>query len=126
MQFIRHPGLGGIGQAVAPADGFHDQVAGHVGDHGRLFGRGVKADDFAIIKGEMAIYQSSPGVRRGFCGTCGTSLTYAGDDWDDPAVLSATLADPAIATPTSNVYLDHQQPWVVLDDTLKPYGTFPD
>jgi hypothetical protein len=30
---------------------------------------------------EVAIYASSPGVRRGFCGTCGSTLSYQGDKW---------------------------------------------
>ncbi|MFP6707925.1 MAG: GFA family protein, partial [Alphaproteobacteria bacterium] len=68
----------------------------------------------------------SPGVWRGFCGTCGASLTYEADNWDDSAVLSVTLDDPAIAKPTTNVYLDRQQPWVVLDEGLRPYRQFPD
>jgi hypothetical protein len=62
---------------------------------------------------------------RGDQGECGTSLTYAGDGWDDPAVLSATLDDPGVAKPTTNVYLEHQLPWVVLDEKLRKYTKFP-
>ena len=61
-----------------------------------------------MTKGRIAIHESSPGVQRGFCQKCGTSLTYTGADWDDPAVLSATLDDPGVAKPTTNVYLEHQ------------------
>lgn len=82
-------------------------------------------ENFEYLAGSPAIYRSSPGVRRGFCDKCGTSLTYEGDDWTDIAVLSATLDDPAAAVPTSNVYVDHKQPWVVLDDALKKFPRFP-
>jgi hypothetical protein len=82
-------------------------------------------ENFEVTKGQITVHESSPGVRRGFCNTCGTSLTYTGEGWDDPAVLSATLDDPGIAVPTTNVYLDHQQPWVVLDETLRKYPKFP-
>ena len=85
----------------------------------------VAPENFEIVKGKLTIYESSPGVRRGFCSECGTSLTYAGDDWEDVAVLSATLDDPAAAVPTSNVYLEHKQPWVALDETLKRFTRFP-
>jgi hypothetical protein len=85
----------------------------------------VARENFEVIKGELAIYNSSPGVRRGFCRQCGTSLTYDGDDWTDYAVHSATLDDPSAAVPTSNVYLDHKQPWVILDDSLKKFARFP-
>jgi len=30
----------------------------------------------SIERGQMSYYASSPGVRRGFCGTCGTFLNY--------------------------------------------------
>jgi hypothetical protein len=85
----------------------------------------VAPENFEIIRGEPAIYSSSPGVRRGFCRTCGTSLSYAGDDWTDIAVLSATLDDPSAAEPTSNAYLADKQPWVALDESLKKYHHFP-
>ena len=85
----------------------------------------VGPENFEFTKGEITIYESSPGIQRGFCNQCGTSLTYAGDGWTDIAVLSATLDDPGSAVPTSNVYLDHKQPWVALDDKLKKFATFP-
>lgn len=85
----------------------------------------VAPENFEVIKGTITIYHSSPGVQRGFCDGCGTSLTYTGEDWTDTAVLSATLDDPGEAVPTSNVYLDHKQPWVVIDETLKKFPRFP-
>ncbi len=85
----------------------------------------VTPENFEILSGTLAIYHSSPGVQRGFCRDCGTSLTYVGDNWTDTAVLSATLDDPAAAVPTTNVFLDHKQPWVVIDETLKAFPRFP-
>ncbi len=85
----------------------------------------VKPDCFEVTKGEITIYESSPGVRRGFCRTCGTSLTYTGDNWTDVGVLAATLDDPSVAKPTTNVYLEHRLPWVVLDEMLRQYDKFP-
>ena len=35
----------------------------------------------SIERGQMSYYASSPGVRRGFCGTCGTSLSYENARW---------------------------------------------
>src|SRR5262245_27881269 len=31
--------------------------------------------------GEPAFFVSSPGVKRGFCSVCGSTLTYEGDRW---------------------------------------------
>lgn len=86
---------------------------------------GVKPENFEVTRGRIAVYESSPGVRRGFCRACGTSLTYAGDGWTDVGVLSATLDDPGVARPTTNVYLEHRLPWVALDESLRKYDRFP-
>lgn len=85
----------------------------------------VAPENFEIIRGELTIYNSSPGVQRGFCDRCGTSLTYSGDDWTDYAVMSATLDEPSVVVPTSNVYLAHKLPWVMLDEKLKKFEQFP-
>jgi len=91
----------------------------------------VKSDRFAVIKGQIKQCETSPGIHRGFCGNCGTSLTYAaasvvdGQDWSDQAWFSAaSLDDPAIVTPTAHVYVSHQQPWVRLDDGLPVHQEF--
>lgn len=50
---------------------------------------------FVWTAGEPAFYASSPGVRRGFCSTCGTALTFEADDLPGEVhLLSATLDDP--------------------------------
>jgi hypothetical protein len=86
---------------------------------------GVKPKDFEVTKDEITFCATSPGVQRGFCGRCGSSLTFAGDDWSDIGVTAASLDDPTVAKPESNVYLDHQQPWVVLDDSLRKHEKLP-
>ena len=87
---------------------------------------GFAPENFVVTEGELTIFASSPGVERGFCRQCGTSLTYAGDDWDTMGVTTATLDDPGIAKPTRNVYLEHRQPRVALDENLKKNERFPD
>lgn len=86
---------------------------------------GAKPEDFEVTKGEIALCETSPGVWRGFCGRCGSSLTFGGDDWTDVAVTAATLDDPGSVAPQSNVYLDHKQPWVMIDDALRRYDKLP-
>ncbi len=85
----------------------------------------VAPKNFKIVEGEMTIYHSSPGVNRGFCNKCGTSLSYSGEDWTDYAIMTATLDDPSAAVPTTNAYTKDKQPWVTLDETLKKFHEFP-
>ena len=86
---------------------------------------GVKPEDFSVLEGTITQCETSPGVRRGFCAVCGTSLTYEGDDWDDVAITAASLDDPSKIIPESNVFLSHKQPWVIADLSLRNYDGFP-
>lgn len=91
----------------------------------------VAASDFAITKGKLKTIEKSPGIRRGFCGDCGTTLTYSaqsevdGQDWSADAWFSAVaLDDPSIVEPSTHVYVSHQQPWIMLADGLPVFQEF--
>ena len=45
-------------------------------------------------------YRSSPIASRGFCSTCGTSLTFAFPDSENMDLLVATFDDPSRFRPT--------------------------
>jgi hypothetical protein len=64
-------------------------------------------------------YASSPKVRRGFCGHCGTSLTY--ETTDHPAEIDITIAsldDPAEVSPRDHSYTAGKVRWEVVCDGL--------
>lgn len=91
----------------------------------------VAAENFEVVKGEIRTFRKTPGVTRGFCGDCGTSLTYAaeteieGQDWSTDAwFAAATLDDPSVADPKTHVFVSHQQPWVKLADGLPVFQEF--
>ncbi len=80
---------------------------------------GVALENFALLAGEQAIYESSPGVRRGFCRQCGTSLTYAGDPWPGEIhIYTATLDDPTVLPPSVHSMMTDNVTWFVTDDDL--------
>jgi hypothetical protein len=62
--------------------------------------------------GEPLIYQSSAAVRRGFCGRCGTPLTYwtakRGDEID---LTIATLDRPDGVVPVDHVWMSDALIW---------------
>lgn len=81
---------------------------------------GLKTAQLEVTKGSIKICETSPGVERGFCAACGTSLTYANEgEWPGAIhILAVTLDDPAFVKPTAHVFTSHQQPWIKLDDGL--------
>ena len=91
----------------------------------------VAAENFALIRGAIKVFEKTPGIKRGFCGECGTTLTYAaehaveGQDWQaDAWFTAASLDDPSIARPKTHVYVSNQQPWIKLADGLPTFPEF--
>jgi hypothetical protein len=78
---------------------------------------GFSAGDFVYMAGAPAHHASSPGVRRGFCNRCGTSLTYEGERWPGEIhVLLGTLDRPELLEPKSHAFREEQIPWLKLGE----------
>ena len=81
-----------------------------------------RAEDFAFTRGELATFASSPGVERGFCARCGTTLTYASADRTDVAdVTAASLDDPDAFAPDREIWLDEKIGWEAVDHARARY-----
>ena len=87
---------------------------------------GVKPDNFKVTKGEITQHESSSGIYRGFCGKCGSSLTYGGEGWNDIGITIASLDDPNAITPQSNVFLRERLHWVKFNEDMRNYEGFPE
>ena len=60
-----------------------------------------------------AFYASSTGVKRSFCPSCGTSLSFAGEKWPDEIhFLIGAFDDPRAFTPTSDYLKEEALDWV--------------
>jgi hypothetical protein len=86
---------------------------------------GAAPEAFEVTKGEITEHESSPGIRRGFCSKCGSSLTYGGEGWNDIAITIASLDDPNAITPESNVFLRERLHWVKFNEDMRNYDGFP-
>jgi hypothetical protein len=65
--------------------------------------------------GALSYFESSPGVRRGFCGRCGSTLTYEGDRWPGEVHLHVgAFDDPTALAPTGHAFADERLPWLKL------------
>ena len=80
--------------------------------------------NFTWLRGEPASFHSSEPVRRTFCSTCGTPLTYEHCDSPDTMdVTTCSLDDPERYPPTHHSWLSHDLHWVRFGDGLP---TFPE
>ena len=88
------------------------------------------SDCVAWIKDKPTLYLSSPGVDRGFCSNCGSSLTF-----QRPGrifLLIGSLDRPQdidMRAPrmfeSNHVFVAEQIPWVHIEDGLPRYEQFP-
>lgn len=88
---------------------------------------GFEKSGFKILKGDVETFQSSPGVNRGFCRHCGTTLTYQMDPstyqmdtsaieqpviGDDMFIATRTLDNPNAFPPDHGpVFYDERVSW---------------
>jgi hypothetical protein len=82
------------------------------------------ADKFQLTRGELRLVSSSTGVSRGFCGHCGSSITYQNAlRADEIDFTLATLQDPSMYAPQAHIWVQDKVPWVRIHDGLPEYPT---
>jgi hypothetical protein len=82
----------------------------------------VPLSAFRFTAARPSYYESSKGVRRSFCGTCGSSLTYESDQMlDEIHFLACTLAEPGGVRPVGHVFAGEQLAWFDTSDELPRY-----
>jgi hypothetical protein len=69
-------------------------------------------------RGERAIFESSPTVRRGYCAACGTPLSYSGNKWaTETHLLIGAFDQPEALAPSSDVFTAEKLPWMRLPES---------
>jgi hypothetical protein len=75
---------------------------------------------------QPTMYQSSPPARRGFCGQCGTQLSFMADYI--PGLIDLTIGSfdqPELLPPSLHYWDSKRLPWVEFADTLPRHAEFP-
>jgi hypothetical protein len=81
-------------------------------------------EDFALTSGTIAEYRSSPGVRRGHCAACGTTITYSWNQRPNEIDIAvSSLDDAAGIAPEAHIWVQDKVPWLVISDDLPRYKT---
>jgi hypothetical protein len=86
---------------------------------------GFESDHFVLKKGDQHLkwYESSNGARRGFCGTCGSTMLFESARWSgETHVALGCIDDPIDRKPQSNVFFDAHVNWMPIDDVLKAFA----
>ena len=67
-------------------------------------------------------YGSSPGVRRGFCGTCGDSVFWDRVDEPDVAIAAGTLDPPTGLTTIGQIFVADAGDYYAIADDLPRFA----
>ena len=79
-------------------------------------------ETFRVTRGEMHTYSSSPGVTRGICAACGTSISY--EHVDRPGEIDLTLNsldEPSAPVLKAHIWTEDKAPWLAIGDDLPVY-----
>ncbi len=80
---------------------------------------GVPYTCFRYTSGTPSVYRSSPGVRRSFCGSCGSPVAFESEEFPEEIHLYvAALTDPEEFVPRGHVHTGEQLSWFEVDDNL--------
>jgi hypothetical protein len=79
-------------------------------------------DGLIMKSGAISEYRSSPGVQRGHCPVCGTTLTYS---WTkrpgEIDIALATIDDTTGIEPEAHIWVQDKVPWLAVNDDLPQY-----
>ena len=80
---------------------------------------GYQRDRVKTIGDEPKVYDSSPGVKRALCGSCGTSLSYEDELLSGEIYFSVgILDDPEAFEPRAHSWHSRKLGWMDLHDDL--------
>ena len=77
-------------------------------------------EQVTFTKGQRKFFESSPGVKRAFCGDCGTPLTWEGS-WKGKGVCEfhiSTLDDTDGYTPKYHAFCSNKISWFEVADDI--------
>lgn len=86
---------------------------------------GFESDHFILKTGDHHLkwYKSSSGARRGFCGTCGSTMLFEAQRWSgETHVALGCIDDPIDRKPQANSFFDAHVDWIPIDDALEVFG----
>ena len=74
---------------------------------------------------EPTVYESSPGVERGFCPACGSTLSFARPGRGEMNLLVGSLDDPNVVKPIEHIFAERRCVWLLMHDGLPAHDRFP-
>jgi len=78
----------------------------------------VRRAEFKLLQGALVLFRSSANGVRGFCGRCGSHVTFEFEDADEIDFTTCTLDEPERLPPEDHTWARSRLPWIRLADGL--------
>jgi len=79
----------------------------------------VRESELMFSGDSMAVYESSPGIERGFCKKCGSPMYYTSVACKGEInIFAATLDNPDLFEPLAHYNWNDRLPWLTYHDKL--------
>ena len=88
---------------------------------GHVWSSGVVPDDELTVSGEVRWFESTPGIRRGFCPTCGSFLFWKANSEDGISVALGALESPTGLRLQRHIFVADKGDYYDIDDGLPTY-----
>lgn len=87
----------------------------------------ARPEQFRYVRGrgEISLYESSPGNQRGFCRTCGSIVPVLQEDRPSVVIAAGTLDDDPGVRPVLHIFTGSKAPWWEIRDELPQFEEFP-
>lgn len=80
---------------------------------------GCSTEQVRMLGDEPEVYDSSPGTRRSFCGSCGTSFSYEDERLPGEIYLAIGILDePERFEPQRHSWFSRRMDWLQIEDEL--------
>lgn len=83
-------------------------------------------DQVRFVAGQPTLYAASPEAKRGFCGKCGTQISFTASFI--PGLIDITIGSldkPEAVPPALHYWESKRLPWLHIADGLPRYPEFP-
>lgn len=87
---------------------------------------GFGANEVSLSQGAPVFRESSPGVQRSFCGTCGTPMSYESEKFQGQIhFYLGCLSDSSSLMPQGHIHYSERVGWIDFNDDLPKFETLP-
>jgi hypothetical protein len=79
--------------------------------------------NFLVVEGALELIETSPGVKRGHCAKCGSSISYQHVKRPEEVDITlSSLGDPIDLKPSAHIWVEDKVSWLVIDDGLPQHA----